>query len=108
MQSLRHVIAALPAALLLTGGLGALAAAQFLPADTDRVAVFAPEGAALRAVAEAGGAVLGAADGTIYAVSAEPGFIGRLYASGAWLVLRFDGAAACTPSDLREYDNARS
>ncbi len=98
---------AFPAFLLLTFGTTALAAPQFLPADSDRVAVIAPGNAALQAVVAAGGSVVGGSGSTVYAVSAEPGFVDRLYSSGAWLVLRFDGAAGCLQSKLGNTDNAR-
>lgn len=98
---------ALPATVLLALGMAALAAPQFLPADTDRVAVFAPGGAALQVVAAAGGSAFGGSTTAVYAVSAEPGFVDRLYASGAWLVLRFDGAAGCLQSNLGIITDAR-
>lgn len=99
--------AALPAILLLVIGLAALAAPQFLPADSDRVAVFAPGGDALNVVATAGGLAFGGSTNAVFAVSTEPGFVDRLYHSGAWLVLRFDGASGCLPSNIEETDYAR-
>lgn len=98
---------ALPAVLLLVFGMSALAAPQFLPADSDRVAVFAPGGSALEIVATAGGSAFGGSATAVYAVSAEPDFVDRLYASGAWLVLRFDGAAGCLQSNFGKSENAR-
>lgn len=97
----------MPAGVLLVLGLAALAMPQFLPADTERVAVFAPTGKALAAVAAAGGTAFGGAGNAVYAVSAEPGFVGRLYQSGAWLVLRFDGVAGCTGTLREKDDHAR-
>ncbi|HNB28848.1 MAG TPA: hypothetical protein PLR41_17900 [Alphaproteobacteria bacterium] len=99
--------AALPAILLLGFGTAALAAPQFLPGDADRVAVFAPRGKGLEVVAAAGGRAFGGSSTAVYAVSNDPDFVHRLYRSGAWLVLRFDGAAGCQPIKLGNTENAR-
>lgn len=98
--------AALPAILLAVFGMAGLAGPQFLPADSDRVAVFAP-GGALNVVAAAGGLAFGGSANAVFAVSSEPGFVDRLYRSGAWLVLRFDGAAGCLQSSIEDVENAR-
>lgn len=107
MRPKESLKAAFPAALLLAFGVAALAAPQFLPRDSDRVAVFAPGGAALGVVAAAGGSAFGSSATAVYAISTEPDFIDRLYASGAWLVLRFDGASGCLQSNPGITENAR-
>lgn len=78
-----------------------------MPGDGDRVAVIAPGADALRIVAAAGGDALAATDTGMIAVSSTPGFVGRLYHSGAWLVLRFDGLLGCLNSNPKDSDNER-
>jgi hypothetical protein len=92
---------------LLLGGFGAIAAPQLLPADGARVAVIAPGQDALSLVAAADGKVITVTDTGIIAVSTEPGFTGRLYRSGAWLVLRYDGLDGCLDPTLEDSDNER-
>lgn len=108
MKRLTQIKAILPALLLLGGGIVGLAAARFLPADGERVAILAPGRDALGVVAAAGGLAFGGSGGAIYAVSAEPGFIDRLYRSGAWLVVRFDGAAGCLRTNPEDTSYERS
>lgn len=96
-----------PCILLLVSGFAGIAAPQVLPSDGERVAVIAPGTDALRIVAAAGGEALAATDTGIIAVSSEPGFVGRLYHSGAWLVLRFDGLLGCLKSNSEDSDNER-
>jgi hypothetical protein len=91
-----------PCALLLFCGFAGIAASQALPDDGERVAVIAPGADALGIVAAAGGRVLTATDTAVIAVSSEPGFRARLYKSGAWLVLRFDGLVGCLNSRREE------
>ena len=93
--------------LLLSGGFGAIAAPQLLPADGARVAVIAPGEDVLGLVAAAGGRAIVASDAGIVAVSDEPGFIGRLYRSGAWLVLRYDRLLGCLNPTREDPDNER-
>ena len=97
-----------PSFVLLLGGLVGIAAPQVMPSDGERVAVITPSTDALGIVAAAGGRVLTATGTGIIAISSEPGFTSRLYRSGAWLVLRFDGPLGCLNSDLKESDDARS
>ena len=94
-------------ALLLCGSAG-IAAPQFLPADGERMAVIAPGADALGIVAAAGGEAISTTGTGIVAVSSEPGFAGRLYRSGAWLVLRFDGLLGCLTFNPKELDDERS
>ena len=96
-----------PCALLLVCGFAGIAAPQVLPKDGERVAVIAPDADALMIVAAAGGQVLTATDTGLIAVSDEPGFSGRLYRSGAWLVLRFDGQVGCLNPATEDTNNDR-
>ena len=96
-----------PCALLLVCGFAGIAAPQVLPKVGDRVAVIAPGADALLIVAAAGGQVLTTTDTGLIAVSNEPGFSTRLYRSGAWLVLRFNGQVGCLSPATEETDNDR-
>jgi hypothetical protein len=96
-----------PCLALLVFGFAGLAAPQILPSDGERVAVFAPGADALGIVATADGEALAATTTGMIAISAEPGFVGRLYHSGAWLVLRFDGLLGCLISNSEDSDNER-
>ena len=91
-----------PCCLLLVGGFSGIAAPQVLPAAGERVAVIAPGADALRIVAAAGGNALTQTDTGIIAVSSDPEFVARLYRSGAWLVLRFDGLIGCLDPNRKE------
>jgi hypothetical protein len=91
-----------PCCLLLVGGFAGIAAPQVLPAAGERVAVVAPGADALRIVAAAGGNALTTTDTGIIAVSSDPQFVARLYRSGAWLVLRFDGLIGCLDPTKKE------
>ena len=93
--------------ILLLSGFGGIAAPQLLPVDGARVAVIAPGHDALSLVAAAGGEALVTTDTGIIAVSTEPGFTGRLYRSGAWLVLRYDGLLGCLNPTLEDSDHER-
>ncbi|MEZ5831567.1 MAG: hypothetical protein R3D05_10330 [Dongiaceae bacterium] len=86
---------------MLLFGFAGIAAPQVLPADGERVAVIASAGKALGIVAAAGGRAIATTDSGVIAVSDEPGFVGRLYHSGAWLVVRFDGLLGCLASQSR-------
>ena len=96
-----------PCLLLLLCGFAGIAAPQVMPGDGERVAVIAPGSDALGIVAAAGGTALTTTGTGIIAVSSEPGFVTRLYHSGAWLVLRFDGALGCLSANFEESDNER-
>lgn len=96
-----------PCCLLLVCGFAGIAAPRLLPADGERVAVVAPGADALRIVAAAGGRALAATDTGIIAVSSDPGFVARLYRSGAWVVLRFDGLLGCLDSTKKELIDER-
>jgi hypothetical protein len=96
----------IPGILLLTG-FSAMAAPQVVPTDGARVAIIAPGVDAVRLVAAAGGKAITTTGTGIIAVSDQPGFAGRLYRSGAWLVLRFDGLLGCLNSTNEDSDNER-
>jgi hypothetical protein len=93
--------------ILLLGGFGGIAAPQVLPADGARVAVIAPGQDALDLVAASGGEAISTNGIAMIAVSDQSGFAGRLYRSGAWLVLRFDGLLGCLKPILEDSDNER-
>jgi hypothetical protein len=92
----------LPAAALAVLGLGAVALVRVLPQATaaEPVAVIAFKGDALASVIAAGGRLLGPGGlpGSVIAIGDDPQFTTRLYAAGASLVLRADGAMGCAPS----------
>ena len=93
--------------LLLVGGFSGIAAPQILPAAGERVAVVAPGADAVRIVAAAGGNALTTTDTGVIAVSDDPEFVARLYRSGAWLVLRFDGLIGCLDPTKKELIDER-
>ena len=79
----RHAAAA---ALVLATWFTALALAP-LALNPSAVLVLGPRNASIRATEAAGGSVTSLGAGAIEARSASPGFVGALYANGAWLVL---------------------
>jgi hypothetical protein len=91
-----------PCCLLLVCGFAGIAAPHVLPATGERVAVVAPGADAVRIVARAGGYALTTTDTGVIAVSNDPEFVARLYGSGAWLVLRFDGLIGCLDPTKKE------
>jgi hypothetical protein len=93
--------------ILLLGAFGGIAVPQLLPVEGARVAVIAPGQDALNLVAAAGGKAISATDTATIAVSDESGFAGRLYRSGAWFVLRYDGLLGCLKPILEDSDNER-
>jgi hypothetical protein len=60
------------------------------------IAIIGPQAQAIAAVEKAKGDILVAYDYVTIARSEEPGFVGRLYAAGALLVLDADQAGGCT------------
>ena len=60
------------------------------------IAVIGPQAQAIAAVVTARGRILVAHDYVTIARSEEAGFVGRLYAAGAMLVLDADQAGGCT------------
>lgn len=111
MMMLRQLIAVLPAAVLATVSLAAIAAMKFAPAEPGEpiAALFMPDvGAddAFQRVVSAGGYVLrpGGLPSMIIARSGDPDFTAALYRNGAVLVAAANGARGCpepTPGDSR-------
>jgi TctA family transporter len=91
-----------PSTALMLFGFAGIAASQVAPIDGTPVAVIAPASQALSIVAAAGGKAITTSDTGIIAVSEEPGFTGRLYDSGAWLVVRFDGQLGCLNPNVED------
>lgn len=60
------------------------------------IAIIGPQAQAIAAVVTAGGLILVASDYVTIARSEEAGFVGRLYAAGAMLVLDADQAGGCS------------
>lgn len=83
------------AALLIVGWLALLIALTFITPQKS-IAVIGPQARAIAAVVQANGRILMSYDYVTIARSEQPGFVGRLYAAGAWLVLDADQAGGCT------------
>jgi len=82
-------------ALVVCGWLAVLTALTFAgPQST--IAIIGPQAQSIAAVVTAGGRILVASDYVTIARSEEAGFVGRLYAAGAMLVLDADQAGGCT------------
>lgn len=96
-----------PSLMLLCAGLAGVMAPRLLPVDGARVAVVAPGADALVIVAAAGGQALAATPTGVIAASNEPGFAQRLYRSGAWLVMRYEGGTGCLTTETKESQNER-
>lgn len=60
------------------------------------MAIIGPQARALAAVIEADGRVLSSSDYVTIARSDDPGFVARLYAAGALLVLDAEQAGGCS------------
>lgn len=83
------------AALMVCGWLALLIALTFVSPQRT-IAVIGPQARAIAAVVQANGRILMSYDYVTIARSEEAGFVGRLYAAGAWLVLDADQAGGCT------------
>lgn len=90
-----------PARPLLWGGLVvagwlsfAAASAAFAPPGSS-FAIIGPPGRALNAIAAAGGHIVQTNTFVTIAHADDAGFVGRLYANGAWFVVDADGAGGC-------------
>lgn len=82
---------------LVTCGWLTLAIGLSFAAGPDKsIAVIGPQAQAIAAVVKAKGHILVAYDYVTIARSEEAGFVGRLYAAGALLVLDADQAGGCT------------
>lgn len=93
--------AVLPALLLAVLGVGAIGFASVWPhraaVANQPLIVFAWERDAVGVVVDAGGRIVspGRLPGSIITIADDPEFLSRLYHSGAFLVLRGDGAVGC-------------
>jgi len=84
------------AGLVLAGWLSVSAALAFVVPPGRPTAVFVPGGDGARVVAAAGGSLLRADALVAIARSDDPGFVKRLYAEGALLVLDAEDAGGCS------------
>ena len=90
-----------PAKPLLWGGLVvagwlsfAAASAAFAPPGHS-FAIIGPPDRALNAIAAAGGHIVQTGNFVTIAHADQDGFVGKLYANGAWFVVDADGAGGC-------------
>lgn len=83
-------------ALVACGWLALTVGMAFFAGPDNSMAIIGPHARSIAAVVEANGRVLAAYDYVTIARSAESGFVGRLYAAGALLVLDAEQAGSCT------------
>jgi hypothetical protein len=83
-------------ALVLGGWLSLVVSLAFAAGPDKSIAIIGPQAHAIAAVVKAKGHILVAYDYVTIARSEEPGFVGRLYAAGALLVLDADQAGGCS------------
>jgi hypothetical protein len=89
------VKAMLWAGLVVVGWLSfAAASAAFAPPGRS-FAVIGPSDRALNAIAASGGHIVQTGNYITIAHADDAGFVGRLYANGAWFVVDADGAGGC-------------
>jgi len=84
------------AGLALAGWLSVSVALAFVVPSGRPTAVFVPGGEGARVVVAAGGSLLRADGFLVIARSDDPGFVRRLYAEGALLVLDAEDAGGCS------------
>ena len=84
------------AALAVCGWLALVIGLAFAAGPDKSIAIIGPQAQAIVAVVKAKGHILVAYDYVTIARSTEAGFVGRLYAAGALLVLDADQAGGCT------------
>ena len=109
-SSMRSGRVASAVALVIFGWLAVVVALTFGSAPGKSMAVIGPPSQALAAIAKANGRILASNDYFTIARSDDAGFVARLYAAGALLVLDAEQAGGCTglsPS-LRATRSARS
>ena len=94
MRRLRRIAAAV--ALVACGWLAVVTALTFGSAPGKSMAIIGPPAQALAVIAKANGRVLAASDYVTFARSDDPGFVARLYAAGALLVLDAEQAGGCS------------
>jgi hypothetical protein len=83
-------------ALVACGWLAVVIALTFGSAPGKSMAVIGPPSQTLAVIAKANGRILSASDYVTIARSDEPGFVARLYAAGALLVLDAEQAGGCS------------
>ena len=83
-------------AIVLCGWLVVVIALTFGSAPGRSVAIVGPPAQALTAIAKANGRILGSNDYVTIARSDDVGFVARLYAAGALLVLDAEQAGGCS------------
>jgi hypothetical protein len=82
--------------LVVAGWLGVLVALTFVSAPGKSIAIIGPPAQALAAIAKANGHILTSNDYVTIARSDDTGFVVRLYAAGALLVLDAEQAGGCS------------
>ena len=83
-------------ALVVFGWLAVVIALTFGSAPGKSMAIVGPQSQALAAIAKANGRILASSDYVTIARSDEDGFVARLYAAGALLVLDAEQAGGCS------------
>ena len=83
-------------ALVVCGWLTLVICVAFAAGPEKSIAIIGPQAQAIAAVVKAKGHILVAYDYVTIARSEESGFVGRLYAAGALLVLDADQAGGCS------------
>ncbi|MET3844895.1 hypothetical protein ABIE49_006973 [Bradyrhizobium sp. OAE829] len=94
LRPLRRISGAF--ALVLCGWLVVVIALTFGSAPGKSMAIIGPPAQALAIIARANGRVLAASDYVTFARSDDAGFVARLYAAGALLVLDAEQAGGCS------------
>jgi hypothetical protein len=94
LPPLRRIAGAV--ALVVCGWLAVVVALTFGSAPGKSMAIIGPQAQALAAVIKANGRILAANDYVTIARSDEDGFVARLYAAGALLVLDAEQAGGCS------------
>jgi hypothetical protein len=83
-------------ALVVAGWLVLVAGLTFAAGPEKSIAIIGPQAQAIAAVVKAKGHILASYDYVTIARSGDTGFVGRLYAAGALLVLDADQAGGCS------------
>ena len=83
-------------ALVVCGRLAVVVALTFRSAPGKSMAIVGPPSQALAAIARANGRILASSDYVTIARSDDAGFVARLYAAGALLVLDAEQAGGCS------------
>jgi hypothetical protein len=94
LRPLRRIAGAI--ALVACGWLAVVIALTFGAAPGKSMAIIGPPAQAIAAIAKANGRVLAAGNYVTFARSDDAGFVARLYASGALLVLDAEQAGGCS------------